>query len=149
MVRGVCCLNIVDIVIIGLLLLGVVGGYSRGFFASLINLVGSLVGLIVAAKYYQDMVQWLNASFSLQAKLDQVFQDNLAIPLPIGQLKLGKIPVAELSNHLEKLNIPAQFKLQLFDYLQTLDKVTFLQGKDSLDQIIQQFLASEIGRAHV
>ena len=60
-------MNIVDMLILGLILLGALQGYRRGFLSGLANLLGSLGGLIFAAHNYEAVLRALENKFPLHA----------------------------------------------------------------------------------
>lgn len=53
-------MNIFDILILGFVLLGALQGYRKGLISGLVGLIGSIVGLILAAKEYLRVLKWID-----------------------------------------------------------------------------------------
>ncbi len=59
-------MNIVDVLILGLILLGALQGYRRGLLSGLANFMGSLAGFVLAAHNYEAVLKALEKRFPLQ-----------------------------------------------------------------------------------
>lgn len=65
-------MNIVDVLIIGLILLGGLQGYHKGLITGIANLFGSIAGLVIAAYEYVNLLVWAEQRFGLQAWLEPI-----------------------------------------------------------------------------
>lgn len=65
-------MNFFDILVLVIVLLGAIQGYRKGLISGLISLGGSLVGLVVAAKNYQTLLEWLDQNTPFRGWLEAV-----------------------------------------------------------------------------
>lgn len=137
-------MNIIDLIIIGLMLLGAVGGYQRGFLGSIVGLFSSILGLLAAYHYYPVLAMWSNDQFQLEQRMAEFFQEHLPLPQAVSQFRIDKIPFPDLSQYLDKLDLPGALQGQLVPYLQRLSFDMTVQYQQKLGQILYQFLASII-----
>lgn len=63
-------MNIFDILLLAIILLGAIQGYRKGLISGLISLGGSILGLVLAGKYYPTVLQWLDQSTALRRWLE-------------------------------------------------------------------------------
>jgi len=106
-------LNVVDVLVVGLVLLGGLRGYSRGLITGVANFLAGIAGFAIAALEYAKVLAWAEQHFHLQSWLEpQVFR--LIWPLvqaqaknPNGQVLGGITRLApDLSSGLPGGNIP-------------------------------------------
>ena len=50
--------NVIDILLLVLVLLSVFGGYRRGFILGILDLVGWVLSLLAALRFYQPVARW-------------------------------------------------------------------------------------------
>lgn len=60
-------MNVVDVLVFGLILLGALQGYRRGLVSGLANFIGSLGGFVLASHNYDTVLYALEKKFPLQA----------------------------------------------------------------------------------
>lgn len=65
-------MNIVDVLIIGIALLGALQGYRRGLLSGLASLIGTLGGFVLASLKYEAVLRWAELHFPLQSWLEPV-----------------------------------------------------------------------------
>lgn len=65
-------MNIFDILILGIVLLGALQGYRKGLISGLVSFVGSLLGLILAAKEYLKVLAWIDQNTPIRNWLEPV-----------------------------------------------------------------------------
>lgn len=53
-------MNIFDILVLGIVLLGALQGYRKGLISGLVSLVGHILGLVLAAKEYLKVLSWMD-----------------------------------------------------------------------------------------
>lgn len=53
-------MNIFDILVLGIVLLGALQGYRKGLISGLVSLLGHILGLVFAAKEYLKVLSWLD-----------------------------------------------------------------------------------------
>ena len=135
-------MNIVDLVIMVLIALGAVTGYRRGLIESLAGLFSNIIGFFVALKYYSSLILWANTYLDMKLSLQTYFQKHLILPAPLMQLKLEKVPLPEIGNYLDKINLPVILKAQLAQYIQSLEVGMLTQAV--LGDVIYQYLANAI-----
>lgn len=63
-------MNIIDVLIIGIILLGALQGYRRGLLSGAVNLVGTLVGFLIASFQYEVVLSWIERHFPVHNWLE-------------------------------------------------------------------------------
>ncbi|MDP4127082.1 MAG: CvpA family protein [Bacillota bacterium] len=117
-------MNLVDVLIIGFVLLGALHGYQRGFITSIIGLLCSIVGFLVASKEYMVVLHWAEQYFPLKAWVEPVIYRAI---LPSVQAKADTLQQRALGNILGAL--PPEWR-SIFENLQgvklpgTIEQVT-------------------------
>lgn len=133
-------MNLADVIIIVLLILGAIGGYRKGLLASVLGFVGSLFGFFMAYRFYPVLSLWIENQFGLKEKLFQFFKANLVLPQVVSNFNINK-PLAELTSVLDKLTIPDNLKAYLLQYLQ-LPAPTNPASGAVLGDVINHFLST-------
>lgn len=136
-------MNIVDYIIIGLFLIGMVNGFRKGFLGSLVGIFGSIVGLITAYKCYPYLTGWADHQFQVLERLNRFLQEGLVLPQSVAKLKIA-LPTQGLADYLDKITLPAALKTQLIVYLQGLEETVGPQASSLLGDILHRFLATVI-----
>lgn len=122
-------MNFFDILVLVIVLLGAIQGYRKGLISGLISLGGSLLGLVLAAKNYQTLFEWLDQNTPFRGWLEAVIYKQM---LPLVEAKAELVQGQTLENFLSMF--PKEFKSILGDaYLADLQKQT-----DSILQSIAQ-----------
>lgn len=134
-------MNVIDLVIIGLLLLGAINGYRKGFVGSLVGVFSSIIGLIVAYKYYAVFEKWLDGKLGLEKTLSKFIGSHITLPQTVSQFKLGDNLFNDVSNYLDSLQLSEQIKGQLLTYLERLEESVGSSLQLPLSEIIHQYLA--------
>ena len=93
-------MNLIDILILGFILLGALHGYQRGLISSIVNLLSSIVGFLVASWKYMFVLRWAEQYFPLQQWLEPVIYRAI---LPTVQSKASSIQHQALGNILGAL----------------------------------------------
>jgi len=93
-------MNLIDILILGFTLLGALHGYRKGLISSIVNLLSSIVGFLVASWKYMFALQWVEQYFPLQKWLEPVVYRAI---LPAVQSKASSLQNQSLSNILGAL----------------------------------------------
>ena len=65
-------MNIVDVLIGGLILLGALQGYRKGLLTGLAQFVGSIIGFLVASVEYIKVLNWFETIYPIQRWLEPV-----------------------------------------------------------------------------
>lgn len=133
-------MNLADLIIIILLLLGAAGGYRKGLLASVVGFVGSLFGFFMAYRFYPLLANWVEDQLGLKTKLFQFFKAHLILPQPVSNFNIHK-PLAELSSALDKLTLSGGLKEYLLKYLQ-LPAPANPTSTVMLGDVINQFLST-------
>ncbi|CAA7599794.1 Colicin V production, CvpA [Acididesulfobacillus acetoxydans] len=63
-------MNIIDVLIIGLILLGALKGYRQGLLGGAVNLIGTLLGFLIASFRYQAVLAWIERYFPVHNWLE-------------------------------------------------------------------------------
>lgn len=134
-------MNIVDLVIIVLLLLGAVDGYKKGFVGSLVGVAGSIIGLVAAYKYYAVFEKWLDGRLGIEKALGRFIGEHVTLPQAVSQFKLGDSLFNDVGSYLEGLQFNPQIKAQLLTYLDKIEKSVGGSLQLSLNEIVYQYLA--------
>jgi len=134
-------MNIVDLVIIGLLLLGAINGYRKGFVGSLVGVFSSIIGLIVAYKYYAVFEKWVDSRLGLEKTLGGFIGEHITLPQAVSQFKLGDNLFNDVSRYFDSLQLNAQIKGQLLAYLERIEESMGSSLQLPLSDIINQYLA--------
>ncbi|MFZ3103024.1 MAG: CvpA family protein [Desulfitobacteriaceae bacterium] len=93
-------MNIVDILIMGLILLGALQGYRKGLITGLAQFAGSIIGFLVASLEYIKVLKWLEQFFPFQRWLEPVIYRLIGSSL---QTQAGSIPQQSIENLLKML----------------------------------------------
>src|SRR5680860_344788 len=93
-------MNLIDIFILGLILLGALHGYQRGLISSVVNFLSSIVGFLVASWQYMAALRWAEQYFPLQKWLEPVIYRAI---LPSVQAKASSVQHQALGNILGAL----------------------------------------------
>jgi len=93
-------MNLIDILILGFTLLGALHGYQKGLLSSLINLLSSIVGFLVASWQYMSALRWAEQYLPLQQWLEPVIYKAI---LPSIQSKASSLQHQALGNILGAL----------------------------------------------
>lgn len=93
-------MNLIDIFILGLILLGALRGYQRGLISSIVNFLSSVVGFLVASWKYMVALRWAEQYFPLQQWLEPVIYRAI---LPSVQSKASSLQHQALGNILGTL----------------------------------------------
>lgn len=131
-------MNIVDLLILLILLLGAFNGYRKGLLGSLAGLFSSLIAIFIAFKSYSVLSLWLDEKFLLSHKVNIFLQEHVNLPQAVSHFRLDNINPPDLANSLYCLELPGQLKHQLILYLQGFDSSLRLQGY--LGDVFHQFL---------
>ncbi len=107
-------MNIIDILIVGLILLGALQGYRKGLITGLAQFAGSIIGFLVASREYLKVLKWLEQFFPFQSWLEPViyrliapsFQAQAGTVTQQSFEKIFKLLPSELLNSLAGINIP-------------------------------------------
>jgi len=98
-------MNLIDILILGLILLGALQGYRKGLISSIITFLSSIVGFLVASWKYLVVLRWAEQYFPLQQWLEPVIYRAI---LPSVQSKASSLQQQTLGNILGGL--PPQWR---------------------------------------
>ncbi|MHB8073490.1 CvpA family protein [Desulfosporosinus fructosivorans] len=93
-------MNLFDILILGLILLGALRGYRQGLISSIVNFLSSIVGFVIAAWKYMFALRWAEQYFPLQQWLEPVIYRAI---LPAVQSKASSLQNQALGNILGAL----------------------------------------------
>lgn len=93
-------MNLIDIIILGFILLGALHGYRKGLISSIIDLLISIVGFLVASWKYMAVLSWVEQYFPLQQWLEPVIYRAI---LPSVQSKASSLQHQALGNILGAL----------------------------------------------
>lgn len=62
-------INLIDVLLLVLVLLSVLAGYSRGFILGMLDLAGWVLSLLAALRFYQPMARWFTTYFASSAQV--------------------------------------------------------------------------------
>lgn len=82
-------MNIFDILIIGLVILGALQGYRKGLISGIVNLLGNLLGLFFAAREYLRVLAWIDEHTPIRELLNS-FVYKLMLPSVESQAQLAQ-----------------------------------------------------------
>ena len=116
-------MNLIDILILGLVLLGALHGYQRGLIASIINFLSSIVGFIIASWKYMFALRWVEQYFPLQQWLEPVIYKAI---LPAVQSKASSLQNQTLSSILGAL--PSEWR-------NSIDNLSGVQVPETIEQV--------------
>ncbi|MDD2401943.1 MAG: CvpA family protein [Clostridia bacterium] len=134
-------MNIVDLIIIVLLLLGAIFGYRKGFLNSVIGLLSSIVGLFVALKYNTYLTNWFDKSIHLSEIIGNFFKEHLSIPISASLQGVNILSVPDLSVYMDKAHLPENIKSQLSVYIQELGNGLVVPSELNMGDVLYMFLA--------
>ncbi|TGE34009.1 CvpA family protein [Desulfosporosinus sp. Sb-LF] len=93
-------MNLIDILILGIILLGALRGYQRGFLTSVVNFLSSIAGFLVATWEYAAVLRWVQQYLPLQRWLEPVIYRAI---LPSVESKASTLQQQALGNILGAL----------------------------------------------
>jgi len=93
-------MNLIDILILGLILLGALRGYQKGLLSSIVNFLSYFVAFFVASWKYMFALQWVEQYFPLQQWLEPAIY---RVILPSVQSKASSLQHQALGNILGAL----------------------------------------------
>ncbi len=93
-------MNLLDILILGLILIGALRGYQKGLLSSIVNFLSYIVGFLVASWKYMVALQWVQQYLPLQQWLEPVIYKAI---LPSVQSKAASLQHQALGNILGAL----------------------------------------------
>jgi len=88
-------MNLIDIFILGFILFGALHGYRRGLISSIVNLLSSIIGFLIASSKYMLALTWAEKYFPLQKWLEPVLYRAM---LPSVQSKASSLQPQTLGN---------------------------------------------------
>lgn len=137
-------MNIVDFILIGFLLIGAGVGWRNGFIVTVVSALSSILGLVAAYLYYDDLGGFLNEKFGLQEPLSAFLQSHLTLPELLSQIRLQDILSVDLGAYLDTVLPDMQFKAGILSFFEHI--LSGFQGslQLSLGEIIHQYLASAL-----
>ncbi len=133
-------MNIVDLLILGILVVGLINGYRKGLLRSVMSIAGSLLGLLLAYRYYEIPVRWLNESIGATEKLSEFFKSYLVLPQKVSGISFSAPSLPDMTEHLDKITISESLREQLMVYMQKLQSGLALEVPVSLGDIIHEYL---------
>lgn len=137
-------MNLVDLLILFFLIMGAVNGFKKGFLNSIIGLFSTVLGLIVAIKYYSYLTQWAEAKFQVVTKLGHFFTGYVNLPQSVGQLQLGTKALSDISSLFDNLNLSEGVKSQLLETIANLGDKLALTATTNVGEVLGIFLAETI-----
>ena len=109
-----------DWIVILFLVVGALVGFQKGLSRVFMGLTGTVIAIIVAIIYRQEMARALDQRFSMQSSLAERVSQYIALPDQIVGYPLAEIPAAQLQVILDGLYLPAALKGALLTSIQTL-----------------------------
>jgi uncharacterized membrane protein required for colicin V production len=132
-------MNVVDILILVLIVLGAFQGYHKGLITGLGQLAGILIGFLVASLEYINVLKWFEQYFPLQSWLEPIINK---LVLPSLQSQTGTITQQSIEQLLEML--PVELRNSLASGIQG-SATTMTQGYIELvAKNISSFLTEKI-----
>jgi uncharacterized membrane protein required for colicin V production len=130
-------MNLVDVLILGVVLLGALHGYRKGLITSIVNLASSIAGFLVAAWEYKPFLNWIEKFLPVQQWLEPAIYRAL---LPAVQSKTDALQKQALGNLLGAL--PQEWR-DIFASA-NLTGVQFPQAVEQVTQKLAQMLTVNI-----
>lgn len=119
-------MNLVDVLIIGVVLLGALHGYQKGLITSIVNFLSSIIAFVVASWKYAAVLHWSEQYLPLQKWLEPLIYQAI---LPAVQAKTSSLQQQFIGNILSALppgwrNIFDSLNLANIQIPQTIEQVT-------------------------
>ena len=119
-------MNLIDVLILGLILLGALHGYQRGLITSIVNFLSNIVGFVIASWEYMLALHWAEQYFPLKQWLEPLIYRGL---LPTVQSKASTLQQQTVGNILGALppewrNIFASLNVPVVQMPQAIEQVT-------------------------
>lgn len=92
-------------------------GYRRGFFSIMAGVVGLVVGVAVALRYYQPAGEVLNREYNLVYYLQHLFLDKISWNHPAAQVSTESFPSKYLPSLVQEISVPEYFRQFLLQAL--------------------------------
>ncbi len=112
--------NGLDWIVIGVVLIGAVTGFFRGFIGMAVSVVGTLIAFLVAGRLAGPVVLWLDTHTGMVTSLARLIQGHLPLPPDLARIPLNTLPTSTLVRAVSSLPFPEFYKSSLLSKLATL-----------------------------
>jgi len=137
-------MNVIDIGILIILILGGIRGYRRGLLLTVVGLGSYLVGLLVATRYYGVVAAFFNQKFGLTEHVSTYLGANSSIPAATAQAGVPVLHPSQVGTAVAGLPIPVFARQELTSSVNDIINLSFQQGITRLGEAITYFFASTI-----
>lgn len=129
-------LTIVDIIILGSLFIAFLVGWSTGIIRFLTGFLSFIIATVVAGRYSELVLQWLNKTWDLQGWMEGILSKRIRLPLEATQQPIGRLSFETVMNWLRAVPIPEMYKQALAQ--QVSDWSASAAGKTAAQYLIEQ-----------
>lgn len=132
-------MNTIDIIILVLIVTFGFLSLRKGLVLSILNIVGTIAGFILARLYYTDVVQYLVENVPWFTDLEGNIANNLSNSI---EIDTGNLASLDSSEYFSSLELPANLKME---FNSVFDKIQDLATFDSVGEVIAQIIMNLIG----
>lgn len=111
--EGFASLTVVDITILGSLLIAFLVGWSTGVIRFLTGFLSFIIAVVVAGRYSQVVLGWLNQAWDLQGRMEGLLARRLNLPPETAQVPVSAVPFETVIAWLKAVPIPEMYKQPL------------------------------------
>lgn len=106
-------LTVVDLTILGSLLIAFLIGWSTGIVRFLTGFLSFIVAVVVAGRYSQTALEWLNQTWNIQGQMEGWLTRRLNLPSEAGQVPSSPISFETALSWLKAVPLPEMYKQPL------------------------------------
>ncbi len=134
-------LTVIDFVIIAVLLGAFAIGWARGLVHILTGFVVFLITIVLAGRYTQHVIEWLNRTWGAQEWLVVLLERRISVPLEASRVPASAIPWQRVLQILENIDLPVSYKQELAEQI---SKWSVAAGNLTLAKYLYQLLATSL-----
>lgn len=145
MIETLHALTVVDYLIIAVMVTALAVGWAKGLVELLTGFLVFIVATLVAGRYTNDAITWLNRTWGAQERLVGVLQRRVTLPPEADKVPMNAIPWQKALEWLRDVPIPEAYKATLAQRLAAWSEAAGSQTASSY--IIQQLAAGVLSAA--
>lgn len=136
--------NLIDFAIVILLIIGAINGYRKGFIASLVGFLGSIVALFLSIKFYRPFAGVLNEKFSILAGIHGFLAKHLPLPLEVSTAPVNQRGIEVLAVSINKMMLPEFIKDQVIEQAHNLAQTVGQLGLSTIGDLLTFIIATTL-----
>lgn len=128
--------TVVDYILVGALLLAFVVGWAKGVIRLLTGFLSFLVSIFLAGRYSHLVVDWVNATWHVQQRLEDALLRRLNLPPAAAQAPDAPVPSETALSWLQGVPLPDVYKQRLAE--QVAQRSAMSTGEPAAEFLVEQ-----------